>query len=71
MINKIYNRLNSLRGKKVTIKINNLRNRTELLKCKILDLYPRIFTVESENKVRSFSYSDVLMGNIEIINEIC
>lgn len=45
------------------------RNQIEEFEGVISALYPAVFVVTvEENKVRSFSYSDLLIGNLEIIN---
>lgn len=45
------------------------RNQIEEFEGIISALYPAIFVVTiDENKIRSFSYSDLLIGNLEIIN---
>ena len=67
MINKIINdlRLNSLKRLKITV--NNIRNKSEYYTGNIIEMYERIFIVECEDRIkRSFSYIDILTGNIEI-----
>lgn len=45
------------------------RNQIEEFEGVISALYPAVFVVTvDENKIRSFSYSDLLIGNLEIIN---
>lgn len=67
MIEKIKKDLADMKYKKINIKVNNIRNKSEMLKGKIMEIYPRVFVVETTDGLnRSFSYADVLIGNIEI-----
>lgn len=50
-------------------RFNGIRNQTEEFEGKIIGVYPAIFTIELTNKViRSFSYSDLLINNLEIVD---
>lgn len=51
-------------NKKVIIKVIGIRNKNELIDGIITECYPNIFVVDTEIGKRSFSYSDVLIGNI-------
>ena len=43
------------------------RNQTDEFYGTIKDTYPKVFTVLSvDNKIRSFSYSDILISNLRI-----
>lgn len=53
-------------GKKVIGKINMGRNKFENFEGIINASYPFLFTIESENEIKSFSYSDVLTKTIEL-----
>ena len=67
MIDKIKLDISSKLNKKVNIKINNIRNKAEILEGVIKELYSRIFVVETIDGIkRSFNYSDILTGNIEL-----
>lgn len=67
MIDKIKNELYSIKGKRVNIKINNIRNKEENIICVVKELYNRVFIVETLDGIsRSFNYSDVLTGNVEL-----
>lgn len=53
-------------------KINNIRNKSESVVGKVSEIYDRIFTVNTyDGMTLSFSYSDVLTGNVEIQDKIC
>lgn len=67
MIDKIKLDISSKLNKKVNIKINNIRNKAEIFEGVIKELYSRIFIVETIDGIkRSFNYSDILTGNIEL-----
>lgn len=67
MINKIRNELNINKLKRLKVKVNNARNKPEFFEGNISEIYERIFIIRCDNNIRkSFSYSDVLIGNIEI-----
>jgi len=67
MIDKIKNDISEIKNKKVKIKINNIRNKSEVIECYIRELYPRLFVVEDMDGVaRSFNYVDILTSNVEI-----
>ena len=53
-------------GKKVTVKILGIRNKNELIEGIISECYPNVFLVTTKNSKRSFTYTDVLIGNIII-----
>ena len=44
------------------------RNQVEEFYGRIKDIYPKIFTIIlSDNKIKAFSYSDILVSNLKII----
>ena len=66
-IEKLREHLKKSEFKYVHIKINNIRNKSEEILCKIKEIYPRHFVVETNDGIkRSFSYVDILTGNIEL-----
>ena len=50
----------------VTVKVLGMRNKREYLKGEITEIYKNIFIIQNENQKRSFSYTDLLIGNIQI-----
>ena len=67
MINKIKKDLSNLIGKKVFINVNSIRNKNEYYEGVLIELYDRIFVLrDSNNDLRSFSYVDLLIGNIQL-----
>ncbi len=59
------------KGKNVKFKFNGSRNQTEEFDGRIIGVYKNIFIIESvtDNRIKSFSYSDVLVNNLEILEE--
>lgn len=53
------------KGERVQIKINGMRNKTEKFIGILKDIYPQIFTVETQNTIRSFSYSELISKDVE------
>lgn len=70
MINKIRNDLLNKMDKVLNFRYNGTRNQIEEFKGIITEIYNSIFIVRIVDKeeVRSFTYSDILIGNLEIYN---
>lgn len=66
MVSDIKKELSRNIGKKVRITVYGMRNRKEVVVGTIKEVYPNIFTVSSRDISKSFSYSDVLIGDIKI-----
>lgn len=67
MIDKIKKELLELKNKKIDLKVNNLRNKSEIVTGRIIEYYDRLFILKTKSDLlRSFNYSDILIGNIEI-----
>lgn len=72
MIEKIKKDIVSKVGKNYIFKINNIRNRIECVEGSIVEVYDRVFIVNTDSDlVLSFNYSDVLTGNVEIQDKMC
>ena len=63
-IEKIISEVQSMLGKKVLAKVDIGRNKYEYIEGIILNTYPFLFTIKTDNEIKSFSYSDVLTKNI-------
>lgn len=66
MVSDIKNELTRNIGKRVRITVYGMRNRKEVVIGVIKEVYPNIFTVSSRDISKSFSFSDVLIGDIKI-----
>ena len=68
-IDKIRDNIASCVGKEYLFKVNGSRNQTEKFYGVVTDVYKFIFLIKCSNgMVKSFSYSDVLIGNIEFVS---
>lgn len=68
MLDKIKDYVVSSMDKKRNFKVNGSRNQIFEFSGTITNVYPSVFVVkvENENVVKSFAYTDVLIGNLEI-----
>ena len=51
-------------GKRVIVKILGIRNKTDIVEGIISECYEKVFIVLSKFGKKSFTYTDVLIGNI-------
>lgn len=69
-LDQIKSQILALKGSEVAMNINRGRKRFDKLSGVIRDVYPSVFTVASpENQIQTFSYYDVLCGNVIFIKE--
>ena len=68
-IEKIKSKIEGLKNQQLHFKINGTRNQIEEFEGKITETYNYIFIIETNNHKKSFSYSDILINNIEIIKK--
>ena len=71
-INEVKEKILSLKGQEVEMNINRGRKKFESLSGIIKDVYPSVFTVatnENNASVQTFSYYDVLCGNVIFVGE--
>ena len=64
----VKNKVSSLKGKNVPLKVNKGRNKIVSLTAIIDQVYPSMFVINPTSKVdldrKSYSYSDVLCGDV-------
>lgn len=65
-IMKIRKDLESNKGKLVHFKYNGARNQIEEFDGIIEDTYNAIFTIRLDNKIKTFTYSDILTEILEL-----
>jgi len=69
MINKIKEEVSSKKGQVLKFRHNGARNQIEEFKGVIIETYNYIFTIKTEKEeIKSFTYSDLLIDNLEIYN---
>ena len=67
MINKIKEEIINKKGEKLHFRFNGARNQIEEFDGIIIETYNAVFTIKTiEEKIKSFTYSDVLIENLEI-----
>ena len=69
MINKIRDDVISKKGKTLHFRHNGTRNQIEEFKGIITETYNYVFTIKTideKEEIKSFTYSDVLIDNLEI-----
>ena len=64
MYNNVRKQLIELKNKNLVAIIDEGRSRKTKEKCKIKGIYNRIFTLEINNSIKSFSYSDLICKTI-------
>ncbi len=58
-------KINELKGQNIQMSINRGRKKIESVTATIKDVYPSVFTIKtSDEKLQTFSYFDVLCGNV-------
>lgn len=69
-IEKVKNKLNNCKGQVLNFRFNGSRNQIEEFTGEIVEIYDYIFTIKPENSdfLKSFSYSDVLIKKLVVIN---
>lgn len=71
MINKIKEEVINKKGKVLSFRHNGPRNQIEEFKGIITETYNYIFTIKTideKEEIKSFTYSDILIDNLEIYN---
>lgn len=72
MINKIKDEIKQKKGKELHFRFNGARNQIEEFEGIIVGTYNYIFTIKTidqKEELKSFTYSDILIENLEIINK--
>lgn len=65
----IKDKIKSLKGSQVEMSINRGRKKVDVVSATVKDIYPSVFTVlipSSRQPLQTFSYFDVLCGNVVI-----
>lgn len=66
MIGKIRNSICSFKGKKIKFRYNGSRNQIEEFEGVITDCYNYVFLIDLGYINKSFSYTDVLIGVLDV-----
>lgn len=66
-LESVKNKIMELKGKEVNLKVNEGRKKIKTFLATVDKTYPSVFSVTSkEGGLKTFSYSDVLCGDVEI-----
>ena len=68
-LNTIKSQICELKGYYVEICINRRRKKFDTIKGIIDNAYPSVFTIKANEKLQTFSYFDVLCGNVVLVNK--
>lgn len=69
-LDDIKQKISQMKGQSVQMKINRGRKKIESVTAMIKDVYPSVFTIKtSDEKLQTFSYFDVLCGNVVLAKE--
>lgn len=66
MIDKVRNDMLALKDKRIKFRFNGSRNQIEEFEGVIINCYNYVFIIDLGNMKRSFSYSDVLIGVLDV-----
>ena len=67
-LNEIKDKIKNLKGQSVTLSINRGRKKIDTVTATINDVYPSVFTIKVNEKLQTFSYFDVLCGDVVFDN---
>ena len=70
----VKNKLSSMKGSKVKMKVNRGRKKMEWFSEEIREIYPSVFVVSvvgeiNQQPLQSFAYTEVVCGNVKILRE--
>ncbi len=66
MINLIKQKLENNRDKLIKLKVYSGRGKYEVVEGYVCDIYDRVWTFKTNNILKSFTYVDVLLNDVEI-----
>lgn len=53
-------------GERVLVKVYGMRNKNDSYIGTLASIYPQIFTIESANSTKSYSYSELISGDVTV-----
>lgn len=72
-LNDVREKIQDLKGKNIPLRINKGRNKIVTLTAIINEVYPSMFVISPTSEVsldrKSYSYSDVLCGDVRFVEE--
>ena len=68
-VDNIKQKIVELKGKEVSLYINRGRRKVSSYRATIEDVYASVFTVKSLEAIFTYSYNDILCGEVKIVND--
>lgn len=68
-VDNIKKKILELKGKEVSLYINRGRRKVSSYRATIEDVYQSVFTVKSLENIFTYSYNDILCGEVKIVND--
>ena len=66
-LDSVKTKLKDLKGKSVEMSINRGRKKIDVVMATIKDIYPSVFTITANGILQTFSYFDIMCGNVVIM----
>lgn len=63
----VKNNVKNLKGESVWLAINRGRKKIEKVSATIKDIYPSVFTITTNGSLQTFSYFDIMCGNVKFL----
>lgn len=67
-VDNIKQKILELKGQEVSLYVNRGRRNVNSYRATIEDVYNSVFTVKSLESIITYSYNDILCGDVKIIN---
>ncbi len=68
-VDNIKQKILELKGKEVSLYINRGRRKVSSYRATIEDVYQSVFTVKALENIFTYSYNDILCGEVKIMND--
>ncbi len=68
-VDNIKRKILELKGKEVSLYVNRGRRKITSYRATIEDVYASVFTVKSLEAIFTYSYNDILCGEVKIVND--
>ena len=66
-LSAVKEKLANLKGQSVQMSINRGRKKIDTVVATIKDIYPSVFTISTNSGIQTFSYFDIMCGNVVIL----
>lgn len=69
-LDAVKRKMKELKGQAVELSINRGRKKFDVISATIKDVYPSVFTITSNGSLQTFSYFDIMCGNVTVLSEV-